>query len=51
MIDKVRKQHYRNVDTDTLEAQFADIAISASVKDVELTRSLKYNISKQDVVI
>ncbi len=51
MIDKVRKQHYRNVDTDTLEAQFADIAISTSVKDVELTRSLKYNISKQDVVI
>ena len=51
MIDKVRKQHFRNVDTDTLEAQFADIAISASVKDIELTRSLKYNISKWDVVI
>ncbi len=51
MIDKARKRHFRNVDTDTLEAQFADIAISASVKDVELTRSLKYNISKRDVVI
>jgi len=51
MVDKVRKRHFRNVDTDTLEAQFADIAISASVKDVELTRSLKYNISKRDVVI
>jgi len=51
MIDKARKRHFKNIDTDTLEAQFADIAISASVKDVELTRSFKYNISKQDVVI
>jgi len=51
MVDKARKRHFRNVDTDTLEAQFADTAISASAKDVELTRSLKYNIPKRDVVI
>lgn len=51
MVDKARKRHFRNADTDTLEAQFADTAISASAKDAELTRPLKYNIPERDVVI
>ncbi len=51
MINKVQKWHFRNVGINTLEAQFADITISTSVKDVKLMRSLKYNILKWDVVI
>ncbi len=51
MVDKARKRHFRNADTDTLEARFADTAISASAKDAELTRPLKYNIPERDVVI
>ncbi len=51
MIDKARKRHFRNADTDTLEAQFTDTAISASANDVELLKPLNYNISERDVVI
>jgi len=51
MLDKARKRHFRNADTATIEAQFADASISAPNEDVKPVRPLKYNFPERALVV
>ena len=61
LLNKVRKRHFRNADTDARDAQFADtdgsdagLAIRSSsipIQETEPAKPLEYNIMERGVVV
>ena len=52
MLEKARKKHFRNADTATLEAQFADSSLAApDDDDVKLPAPLQYDIPERGEIV
>ena len=51
MLDKARKRHFRNADTVTLEAQFANSSIATSDEDEKAPTPLQYDIPERGDIV
>ena len=51
MLEKARRRHFRNADTATLEAQFANESFAAFDKNVKPSAPLSYDISERGEIV